>query len=56
MAYFITDNCISCGSCADSCPVSAISEGDSKYVIDADACLSCGSCAATCPNEAIEEQ
>lgn len=56
MAYFITDNCISCGCCAEACPVSAISEGDGKYVIDADACLSCGSCASTCPNEAIVEQ
>ena len=36
MAYFITDECISCGACAAECPVSCISEGDAKYVIDAD--------------------
>lgn len=55
MAYVITDECISCGSCAGSCPVEAISEGDSKYVIDGDTCIECGACAADCPVEAIKE-
>ena len=32
MAYIITDACVSCGSCAEQCPVEAISEGDGKYV------------------------
>lgn len=54
MAFVITDACVSCGSCADGCPVSAISEGDGKYVIDADTCIDCGNCAATCPTGAIE--
>lgn len=55
MAYKITDACISCGACSDSCPVGAISEGDSQYVIDAGACLDCGACAGTCPMSAITE-
>ena len=55
MAYVISDSCVKCGSCADNCPVEAISEGDEKYVIDADVCVSCGSCAANCPVSAIEE-
>ena len=55
MAYNITDACVSCGSCAEQCPVAAISEGDGKVVIDADACVSCGACADQCPVEAIEE-
>ncbi|MGN0631723.1 MAG: DUF362 domain-containing protein [Ruminococcus sp.] len=54
MAYKITDSCISCGTCEGSCPVNAISEGESTYVIDAEACLSCGSCADACPVQAIE--
>ena len=55
MAYNITDACVKCGSCAEQCPVGAISEGEDKYVIDPDVCVSCGSCADQCPAEAIEE-
>ena len=53
MAHKITDACVSCGACAAQCPVEAITEGDSQYVINEDLCVDCGSCAATCPNEAI---
>ena len=28
MAYNITDACVKCGSCAEQCPVEAISEGE----------------------------
>lgn len=55
MAYVITDECVSCGTCADVCPVEAISEGDGKYVIDSDVCAECGTCVAECPQEAIVE-
>lgn len=49
MAYKITDDCIACGACAADCPVEAITEGDGKFVIDADTCIDCGNCAETCP-------
>ena len=47
MAYVISDECVSCGTCESECPA------DEHYVIDADACLDCGTCADACPTEAI---
>ena len=52
MAYVINDACISCGACEPECPVSAITAGDSKYVIDENTCIDCGACAGVCPTSA----
>ena len=49
MAFVISDSCVSCGTCEPECPVGAISQGDSQFVIDAGACVSCGTCAGVCP-------
>ena len=49
MAYKISDACVQCGACAASCPVSCISQGDEKYVIDKDKCIECGTCTSVCP-------
>lgn len=49
MAYKIEDSCVSCGACAAECPVEAISQGDTQYVIDASTCIDCGTCANVCP-------
>lgn len=53
MAHKISDECISCGTCAAECPADAISEGAEHYEIDADTCLDCGACAGACPVGAI---
>lgn len=52
MAYFINDDCINCGACEPECPTSCISEGDTKYEINADECIECGACADVCPTGA----
>ena len=54
MAYKITDKCISCGACAQQCPVGCIEQGDERYVIDPNQCIECGTCAGDCPVEAPE--
>ena len=56
MAYKITDKCISCGACAASCPVSCISQGDDKYIINKDVCISCRTCEGVCPVGAPNEE
>ena len=56
MAYKINDACISCGSCEAECPVSCISAGDDKYVIDAAACVECGACNGVCPVDAPQPE
>ena len=59
MAMKITEECISCGACEPECPVTAISEGDDIYVINADACVECNGyfdkpqCVDVCPSDAI---
>ena len=49
MPRVISDECIMCGACSATCPVSAIAEGDGKYEINAETCIECGACAETCP-------
>ena len=53
MAYVISDECVSCGTCESECPSEAISEGAEHYEIDPDACVDCGTCADVCQTEAI---
>ncbi len=52
MSYRISDACISCGACEQECPQSAITEGDTQFVIDPEFCIDCGACADVCPVDA----
>ncbi|MCR4589530.1 MAG: 4Fe-4S binding protein [Lachnospiraceae bacterium] len=56
MTHVIDDTCVSCGACAGTCPVGAISEGDGKYVVDAGTCIDCGACEGACPTGAIKAE
>lgn len=51
--YFITDNCIGCGSCLSVCPQSCIITTRIPYVIEQEHCLHCGNCLNTCPAGAV---
>ena len=53
MPHKISSDCISCGSCAEVCPVNAISQGDTQYIIDPEICIDCGACEEVCPVNAI---
>jgi 2-oxoacid:acceptor oxidoreductase delta subunit (pyruvate/2-ketoisovalerate family) len=51
---FDPDRCVSCETCIDNCPTTALtlSENDVPEV-DLDRCIGCGICATGCPSEAI---
>ena len=49
MSYTISDECISCGVCAENCPVECIAEGEHNYRIDPERCIECGTCLEVCP-------
>lgn len=59
MPHRISDECTNCGACEPECPVSAISPGDSTYVIDENVCVDCvgyhdePACVAVCPVDCI---
>ena len=54
MAHVISDDCVKCGACKETCPCEAISEGDTKLVVDPDKCVDCGACEGACPTGAIK--
>jgi ferredoxin len=55
MAMLIQDTCINCGSCEPDCPNTAITQGESIYIIDPVKCTECvgafdaPKCVEVCP-------
>ena len=53
--FFITDDCIGCGQCTESCPQKCIAPGV-PCRIDGSHCLRCGLCQEVCPVGAVAER
>ncbi|HSQ05124.1 MAG TPA: YfhL family 4Fe-4S dicluster ferredoxin [Burkholderiales bacterium] len=57
MAMVIVEECISCGACEPECPNTAISAGDSIYLVNPELCTECvgafdaPKCVEICPVE-----
>ena len=51
--YFISGDCIGCGTCRTVCPQSCIEEGESFRILE-NHCLQCGNCYENCPVEAVK--
>jgi len=55
IAYTITDECIGCTLCAQTCPTMAIPfTPHERHKIDDGACVRCDMCRGVCPVEAIK--
>ncbi len=54
MPYFITDECINCGSCEIECSFGAVFAAPTQRSIESELCRDCGACATACPVNAIQ--
>ena len=48
------DLCTGCGTCADHCPVSALTMADGYPEVDVETCITCFCCQELCPEKAIQ--
>jgi energy-converting hydrogenase B subunit K len=49
----VSDDCISCGICAELCPQEAITLKKGAINVDLDSCIMCETCGIHCPTDAI---
>lgn len=54
--FFVTDECLGCPACWESCPQKCIDLSQVPVVIDQTHCLRCGLCKEACPLQAIEQR
>lgn len=53
MNLTISNDCISCGACAQVCPAAVIKMEDKKPALVGKRCIKCGHCEAICPTNAL---
>lgn len=52
----VTERCINCGLCIESCPVQTIAQVNGRARIELSRCIRCYCCHELCPEQAIELQ
>ncbi len=51
---FVSPECVACGCCMKSCPLTAIAIPKGVVaIVDENKCVGCGRCAAGCPAQVI---
>lgn len=54
IGFEVNEHCISCGLCANACPMKAITLQNNNPTRNAKACVQCMACINCCPKEAID--
>jgi Pyruvate/2-oxoacid:ferredoxin oxidoreductase delta subunit len=55
MATSDRNTCTECGTCAEACPINAITmNADDGPIVDQEYCMGCGVCGLKCPSEAMK--
>ncbi|MDR3214808.1 MAG: 4Fe-4S binding protein [Bacilli bacterium] len=53
-AFVREEECIGCGSCVGTCPVSVIEMNDEGKAHVGDGCIDCAACTGACPVSCID--
>jgi len=56
IARINSDECLQCGTCSETCPVKAITDGEdgASPIVNESLCIGCGVCALRCQSESLK--